>query len=126
MSSSRPAHAKRISAEPLLWLCFGAGLVLSVGAGAVLDGAAKGAVTAVGLAVSLRAGVPLGRKPRIKALLAARPVLWFLFLFNGAVAAISGLSVEGVEGVTLAVLMGAVSLGAARGLLVGRRGSASA
>ncbi|MFE6824868.1 hypothetical protein [Streptomyces sp. NPDC057690] len=48
----------------------------------------------------------------MKALLSSRPVLWFLFLFNLAVAAVAPFVVDGSQGVLTAVGMGVVSLGA--------------
>ncbi|MBX7552027.1 hypothetical protein K1Y78_29445 [Streptomyces sp. tea 10] len=44
-------------------------------------------------------------------------MLWFLFLFNGAVAAFCAVPADGVQGVMAAVGMGLVSLGAGFGLL---------
>ncbi|MFJ9250938.1 hypothetical protein [Streptomyces sp. NPDC101776] len=48
----------------------------------------------------------------MKNLLSSRPVLWFLFLFNLAVAAVAPFVVDGTQGVMTAVGMGVVSLGA--------------
>ncbi len=48
----------------------------------------------------------------MKSLLASKPVLWFLFLFNLAVAAVAPLVVDGTQGVMTGVGMGVVSLGA--------------
>lgn len=56
----------------------------------------------------------------MKALLSSRPVLWFLFLFNLAVAAVAPFAVDGTQGLVTAAGMGAVSLGAGTGLLRGR------
>jgi hypothetical protein len=56
----------------------------------------------------------------MKNLLASRPVLWFLFLFNLAVAAAAPFVVDGSQGVLTAVGMGVVSLGAGVSLLKGR------
>ncbi|MGW5651395.1 hypothetical protein [Streptomyces humi] len=53
----------------------------------------------------------------MKALLASRPVLWFLFLFNLVVAAVAPLVVDGTQGMLTAVGMGVVSLGAGISLL---------
>ncbi|WP_031168750.1 hypothetical protein [Streptomyces durhamensis] len=50
-------------------------------------------------------------------LLASRPVLWLLFLFNGAVAAFCALAVDSTQGTLAVVGRGAVSLGAGLGLL---------
>jgi hypothetical protein len=56
----------------------------------------------------------------MKALLSRRPVLWFLFLFNFAVAVVAGLTVHGSRGITISVGMGVVALGAGIGLFRGR------
>jgi hypothetical protein len=57
----------------------------------------------------------------MKALLSSTPVLWFLFLFNLAVAAAAPFLVDGAQGVMTAVGMGVVSLGAGVSLLRGQR-----
>ncbi|WP_199830825.1 hypothetical protein [Streptomyces sp. MMG1533] len=57
----------------------------------------------------------------MKPLLSSRPVLWFLFLFNLAVAAAAPLVVDGNQGVMTSVGMGAVSLGAGVSLLRTRK-----
>lgn len=49
----------------------------------------------------------------MKNFLSSKPVLWFLFLFNLAVAAVAPFVVDGTQGVMTAVGMGVVSLGAA-------------
>jgi hypothetical protein len=121
VSLSRSALLKSLVGDVLLWAGFGVGLVVSTAAGAVLDGTAKNLVTYAGIAVALVAGAPIAKKPRIKAFLSTRPVLWFLFLFNGAVAAVCGLTMDGAQGITAAALMGLVSLGAAGGLVASRR-----
>ncbi|NUP32897.1 MAG: hypothetical protein HOU01_14410 [Streptomycetaceae bacterium] len=53
----------------------------------------------------------------MKSLLSARSVLWFLFLFNLAVAAVATLVVGGAQAVMTDVGMGVVSLGAGLSLL---------
>ncbi|MEU4654980.1 hypothetical protein AB0G32_13745 [Streptomyces sp. NPDC023723] len=105
----------------LLWLVFLAGLVASAGSGAVLDGTRKDIATYAGIVLALLAGSRIARRPRIKAFLATRPVLWFLFLFNGAVAAYCYLMVDGTQGLMAAVMMGLVSVGAGSGLIAARR-----
>ncbi|MFJ4787857.1 hypothetical protein [Streptomyces sp. NPDC088794] len=60
----------------------------------------------------------------MKPLLASRPVLWFLFLFNLVVAAAAPFVVDGAQGVLTSVGMGAVSLGAGVSLLRTRGESA--
>ncbi|KOG43251.1 hypothetical protein [Streptomyces resistomycificus] len=57
----------------------------------------------------------------MKTLLSAKPVLWFLFLFNLAVAALAPFVVDGTQGVMTAVGMGVVALGAGVGLLRSRQ-----
>ncbi|GHI06066.1 hypothetical protein AQI88_28385 [Streptomyces cellostaticus] len=56
----------------------------------------------------------------MKSLLASKPVLWFLFLFNAVVAVAAPFVVDGAQGVATAVGMGVVSLGAGVGLVRGR------
>ena len=53
----------------------------------------------------------------LKSLLSKRPVLWFLFLFNAVVAVAAGMFVDGAQGLTTAVGMGIVSIGAGTALL---------
>ncbi|MFF7986097.1 hypothetical protein ACFZDK_44525 [Streptomyces sp. NPDC007901] len=111
-------------ADLLLWSLFVAGLAAAVGgAGAVLDGTAKTAATFAGIAVSLLTGTRIAKKPKIKAFLSTRPVLWFLFLFNGGVAAVAYFTMDGAKGIATAAGMGLVALGAAGGLVSGRRRS---
>ncbi|WP_425246048.1 hypothetical protein [Streptomyces sp. NEAU-NA10] len=62
----------------------------------------------------------------MKSLLSSRPVLWFLFLFNLAVAAVAPFVVDGTQGVMTAVGMGVVSLGAAVSLVRDRGKGAGA
>ncbi|MFJ3778221.1 hypothetical protein ACIPX0_41720 [Streptomyces sp. NPDC090075] len=127
MASKSPfARLKSFVADLLLWSFFVAGLATSMGgAGAFLDGTEKTAATLAGVTVSLVTGSRIAKKPKIKAFLSTRPVLWFLFLFNGGVAAFSYLTVDGAKGIATAVGMGLVSLGAAGGLVSGYRGGAS-
>ncbi|MER5435171.1 hypothetical protein [Streptomyces sp. NPDC002588] len=56
----------------------------------------------------------------MKALLSSRPVLWFLFLFNLAVAAVAPFAVDGTQGLLTSAGMGVVALGAGSGLLRSR------
>ncbi|MCX4763688.1 hypothetical protein OG562_22525 [Streptomyces sp. NBC_01275] len=56
----------------------------------------------------------------MKALLSSRPVLWFLFLFNLAVAAVAPFAVAGAQGLLTSAGMGVVALGAGSGLLRSR------
>ncbi|CAM5711100.1 hypothetical protein [Streptomyces aurantiogriseus] len=62
----------------------------------------------------------------MKSLLSSRPVLWFLFLFNLAVAAVAPFVVDGTQGVMTAVGMGVVSLGAGVSLMRDRGKEAGA
>ncbi|WP_043667218.1 hypothetical protein [Streptomyces xylophagus] len=112
---------KSFVANLLLWSFFIGGLVASTASGAVLDGTAKSAATYTGIAVSLLAGSRIAKKPKIKAFLSKPSTLWFLFLFNGGVAAFCYLSMDGVKGIATAAGMGLVSLGAAGGLVANRR-----
>ncbi|WP_405855073.1 hypothetical protein OG407_04075 [Streptomyces sp. NBC_01515] len=48
----------------------------------------------------------------MRPLLASRPVLWFLFLFNLLVAAVAPFAADGAQAVLTVVGMGAVALGA--------------
>lgn len=57
----------------------------------------------------------------MKPLLASRPVLWFLFLFNLVVAAASPFVTDGAQAVITGVGMGVVSLGAGVSLFRTRR-----
>jgi hypothetical protein len=56
----------------------------------------------------------------MKALLSSSPALWFLFLFNLAVAAIAPFAIDGTQGLMTSAGMGIVSLGAGTGLLRSR------
>ncbi|GAA4003032.1 hypothetical protein OG252_24045 [Streptomyces sp. NBC_01352] len=60
----------------------------------------------------------------MKSLLSSKPALWFLFLFNLAVAAVAPFAVDGAQGIMTAVGMGVVSMGAGVSLLRGRRSAA--
>ncbi|MET7487011.1 hypothetical protein [Streptomyces sp. NPDC005538] len=57
----------------------------------------------------------------MKPLLASRPVLWFLFLFNLVVAVAAPFVAHGSQAVLTGVGMGVVSLGAGVSLLRTRR-----
>lgn len=120
------ATVKSFVANLLLWSCFVGGLAASSASGAVLDGTAKNVATYTGIAVSVLAGSRIAKKPRIKAFLSKSSTLWFLFLFNGGVAAFCYLSMDGVKGIATAAGMGLVSLGAAGGLVANRRAERAA
>ncbi|MFE7932547.1 hypothetical protein ACFU6S_28235 [Streptomyces sp. NPDC057456] len=111
------ATVKSFVANLLLWSFFVGGLVASTASGAVLDGTQKSVATYAGIAVSLLAGSRIAKKPRIKAFLSKSSTLWFLFVFNGGVAAFCYLTMDGVKGLATAAGMGLVSLGAAGGLV---------
>ncbi|WP_406123993.1 hypothetical protein [Streptomyces sp. NBC_00989] len=115
------ATVKSFVANLLLWSFFVGGLTASTASGAVLDGTAKTVATYAGIAVSLLTGSRIAKKPKIKAFLSKSSTLWFLFLFNGGVAAFCYLSMDGVKGIATAAGMGLVSLGAAGGLIANRR-----
>ena len=71
--------------------------------------------------------LPARKESRMKSLMTARPVLWFLFLFNAAVAVaivaagqhlhIHGQTLHGTHQIATAAGMGIVALGAGIGLL---------
>ncbi|MFD7205481.1 hypothetical protein [Streptomyces sp. NPDC059893] len=111
MATSTLAPAKSRAGDALLWTSFVASLAASAASGTVLDGTAKDIATYAGIALALLAGSRIARKPRIKAFLSVRPVLWFLFLFNAAVAAVCGVTMSGANGIMAAAMMGLVSLG---------------
>jgi hypothetical protein len=56
----------------------------------------------------------------MKSLFSPKPALWFLFLFNLAVAAVAPFVVDGTQGIMTSAGMGVVALGAGAGLLTGR------
>ncbi|NUR39835.1 MAG: hypothetical protein HOV73_07115 [Streptomyces sp.] len=124
--SSPLAAVRKFVADLLLWQCFVVGLAASAGAGAVLDGTQKDVATAAGTVVALIAGSRIAKKPRIKAFLSRPGTLWFLFLFNGGTAVAMYFTMDGVKGILAAAMMGLVSLGAAGGLVAGRRKKAEA
>ncbi|WUW85962.1 hypothetical protein OG595_08565 [Streptomyces sp. NBC_01451] len=115
------AAVKSFITNLLLWSFFLGGLAASTASGAVLDGTEKDVATYAGIAVALLAGSRIARKPKIKAFLARPSTLWFLFLFNGGVAAFCYFTMDGVKGIATAVGMGLVSLGAAGGLVSARK-----
>ena len=118
---SQLATVKPLVADLLLWSFFVGGLVASTASGTVLDGTQKNVATFAGIAVSMVAGSRIAKKPKIKAFLSKPSTLWFLFLFNGGVAAFCYLTMDGVKGIATAAGMGLVSLGAAGGLLANHR-----
>jgi hypothetical protein len=107
----------------MLWTSFIAGLSACVGSSSLyhLHGTHQHLATYGGIALSLVTGSVVMRKEPLKSWLATRPVLWFLFLFNLAVAVVALIAVHGAQGIMAAVGMGVVSLGAGAGLLRGRR-----
>ncbi|MFF0015148.1 hypothetical protein [Streptomyces sp. NPDC005374] len=125
MSSPRTS-GKSLFANLLLWIFFAGGLAASAGAGSVLDGTQKDVATYAGGVVALIAGSRIARKPRIAAFLSRPGTLWFLFLFNGGMAVTLYFVLGGTDGIIAASAMGVVSLGAAGGLVAGRRKRAEA
>ncbi|MGW3653045.1 hypothetical protein [Streptomyces sp. NPDC000878] len=115
------AAVKSFIANLLLWSFFVGGLAASTASGTVLDGTQKNVATYTGIAVSMLAGSRIAKKPKIKAFLSKPSTLWFLFLFNGGVAAFCYFTMDGVKGIATAAGMGLVSLGAAGGLISGRK-----
>ncbi|MEU9206978.1 hypothetical protein AB0D27_03240 [Streptomyces sp. NPDC048415] len=57
----------------------------------------------------------------MKSLLASKPALWFLFLFNLTVALAAPFVIDGSQGIATSLGMAVVSLGAGMSLLRGRR-----
>ncbi|MET7473478.1 hypothetical protein ABZT17_03805 [Streptomyces sp. NPDC005648] len=120
--SSPFARVKRFIGDLILWQLFVVGLAASAGSGAVIDDSTqKNVVTAVGTVIALLAGSRIAKKPKIKAFLGRPGTLWFLFLFNGGTAVAMYFTMDGVKGILAAAMMGLVSLGAAGGLVSGRR-----
>ncbi|MCX4610219.1 hypothetical protein [Streptomyces mirabilis] len=111
---------KSLLSSIVLWSLFLVGLSATVASGSVLDGTQKDVATYGGITLSLLAGSRIAKKDPIKSFLSSRPVLWFLFLFNGVVAVAAGFALDGVQGITAAAGMGLVSLGAGFGLLQSR------
>ncbi|MGI5455600.1 hypothetical protein ACQEWB_20970 [Streptomyces sp. CA-249302] len=104
----------------VLTVLFLAGLSATLAPGPVLgdlEGTQKTAATIGAAVLSLVAGVTLFRREPLKSFLGSPPVLWFLFLFNLAVAAIAPFAIGGAKGIGMAIGMGVVSLGAGAGLL---------
>lgn len=117
------APVRAFLSSAFLWTCFVVGLAASAAAGTVLDGTPQNIATGAGAVLALLAGSRIARRPRIRAFLSRPGTLWFLFLFNGATAAVMYLTTDGVKGVLGAAMMALVSLGAAGGLVTGRRGA---
>jgi hypothetical protein len=64
---------------------------------------------------------PTRKETRMKSLVSLKPVLWFLFMFNLAVAVAAGFVLHGVQQVTTSTGMGAVAIGAGAALFLRRR-----
>ncbi|WP_019929764.1 hypothetical protein [Nocardia sp. BMG111209] len=103
-----------------LRILFGAGVAACLGSGFVLPDPYQHIATYAGTAVSLVTGPLVMREEPLRSWLAARPTLWFLFLFNLVVAVCAGIFLHGPEGIAAAAGMGVVSLGAGIGLLRSR------
>jgi len=105
----------------LLFLVFMAGIAAAIFAGPVstrfLHGEHKSYVTYGGMGVAFVTSTILIKQQLVRAFLASRPVLWFLFLFNAAVAVGLYFVLAGPKGIAAAAGMGLVSLGAGTGLL---------
>lgn len=103
----------------VLWLVFTVSLIGAVAGARLLDvdGTQKQLVSYGSIVVSTVAGSLLAKREPLKSILASRKVQWFLFLFNGVVAAAAYFYVGGPKGIGAAVGMGLVSLGAGFGLL---------
>ncbi|MCX4091039.1 hypothetical protein [Nocardia sp. alder85J] len=100
---------------------FVAGLVACLGSGAVPHGPMHDVLTYAGAGLSLVTGPLVARVEPVKSWLAARPVLWFLCLFNGAAAGFAALFLHGMQAITAAAGMGVVSAVSAVRLLLARR-----
>jgi len=110
-----------------MWVLFGAGIVGSVGTKHLVHGTNHQHLVTVGaIALSLVAGTYVMRQEPLKSWLKTRPVMWFLFLFNLAVAVAAPFLMHGGQGIGTAAGMGIVSLGAGLGLLKNRTRTAPA
>ncbi|MEV7386764.1 MULTISPECIES: hypothetical protein [unclassified Streptomyces] len=115
------AKVKSFFVNLFLWSFFVVGLGLSGAAKQVLDDTAQqNLATYGGGIVALIAGSQIAKKPRIKAFLGRPGTLWFLFLFNGATAAVMYFAMSGVDRYIGSGMMGLVSLGALGGLVSGK------
>ena len=107
--------------SPAMWMLFAAGLIGCVGARHLVHGTQhQHLFTFGGIALSLAAGSYVMRREPLKSWLKTRKVMWFLFLFNLAVAVAAPFVVHGSQGIMTAAGMGLVSLGAGTGLLRNR------
>jgi hypothetical protein len=108
-----------------MWVMFLAGLIGCVDARHLVHGTQhQHLVTFGGIALSLAAGSYVMRREPLKSWLRARPVMWFLFLFNLCVAVAAPFFLHGSQGIMAAAGMGIVSLGAGMGLLRSRASAA--
>ena len=117
--------------KPLLslsmWVVFVAGLIGCVDSRYLVHGTQhQHLVTFGGITLSLAAGSYVMRREPLKSWLKTRKVMWFLFLFNLAVAIAAPFLIHGSQGIFTAAGMGVVSLGAGMGLLKSRAGAARA
>ena len=112
---------KRRLISPVMWVLFVAGLIGCVGSGHLVHGTSpQHLVTFGGIALSIAAGSYVARTEPLRSWLRTRPVMWFLFLVNLAIAAAAPFILHGGQGIMAAVGMGMVSLGAGIGLLRSR------
>jgi drug/metabolite transporter (DMT)-like permease len=106
----------------LLGFAFLFGLLGTVSVSHLIHGGTDRIMASVAMVIiAFVAGALLARREPIKSFLASRPVLWFLFLFNLAVAVLAFLFVNGAQGILAGVGMLVVSLGAGASLAL-RRG----
>lgn len=103
-----------------MWVLFIAGVIGCVDTKHLVHGTGhQHLVTFGGIALSLAAGSYIARQEPLKSWLKNRKVMWFLFVFNLAVAIVSPFVIHGGEGIGTAAGFGVVSIGAGFGLLKG-------
>ncbi|MFJ9563833.1 hypothetical protein ACIRQQ_27855 [Streptomyces fuscichromogenes] len=116
------AKVKSFFVNLFLWSLFVVGLGLSGAAKQIFDDSTQqNLATYGGGLVALVVGSQIAKKPRIKAFLGRPGTLWFLFLFNGAAAAVMYFAMSGLDRYIGSGMMGLVSLGALGGLVSARR-----
>ncbi|GGN44010.1 hypothetical protein [Streptomyces fuscichromogenes] len=116
------AKVKSFFVNLVLWSFFVVGLGLSGAAKQIFDGSTQQNLATYGGGIAaLVAGSQIAKKPRIKAFLGRPGTLWFLFLVNGAAAAVMYFAMSGLDRYIGSGMMGLVSLGALGGLVSGRK-----